>query len=491
MSELYKRLRKYADSDYLPMHMPGHKRRVGEMGNPYCIDLTEIEGFDNLHHAEGLLLEAQKRAADLYGSEETHYLINGSTAGILSAVSGCTSFGGKLLIGRNAHKSVYHGALLRGLKLRFLYPQYMGSMGINGAILPKDVENALKEDPDIEAVLITSPTYDGVVSDIAEIAKVVHRCHIPLIVDEAHGAHFPFSEHFPTDSVSAGADVVIHSLHKTLPSLTQTALIHLNGPLVIREKIRKYLAVYQTSSPSYVLMAGMDQCVLWVREHREDFEIFYMELQKLRGRLRKMKRLRLLEVPGMDPSKILVSVLGTGLCGTELSDLLRERYHIELEMACSTYICGITTVADTRESLSRMGDAFLEIDRVLGEDLKGYPKVHEKDTEDMIRMTESVCTLLEAEEREKEFIKTEDAKGRVSGDFISVYPPGVPILAPGERMTGGILEQILEYEKQGLTVHGVNDGRILVLRERSMDGQNILSDGEELIGKRYNLQSTG
>ena len=272
MSELFEKLKEYADSDYLPMHMPGHKRCLGEIGNPFFIDITEISGFDNLHHAKGLLLEAQERAAKLYHSSETHYLVNGSTAGILSAVSGCTSFGGSILLARNSHKSAYHAAFLRGLSIRYLYPQSKGNMGINGAIFPEDVENALKNDPYIQAVMITSPTYDGVVSDVKGIVQAAHSHGIPLIVDEAHGAHFPFSDHFPQDSVSCGADVVIHSLHKTLPTLTQTALIHLNGSLTDRNKIRKYLTVYQTSSPSYVLMASLDNGVEWIANHPQAFE---------------------------------------------------------------------------------------------------------------------------------------------------------------------------------------------------------------------------
>ena len=175
MSELYESLRKYADSDCLPMHMPGHKRRMGEMGNPYSVDITEIDGFDDLHHAEGLLLQAQKRAAGLYRSEETHYLINGSTAGILSAVSGCTTFGGTILMARNSHKSAYHAALLRGLHVSYVYPRSVGLLGINGMIFPEDVDKAFEKEPEIQAVLITSPTYDGVVSRVEEIAEIVHR----------------------------------------------------------------------------------------------------------------------------------------------------------------------------------------------------------------------------------------------------------------------------------------------------------------------------
>ena len=249
MSELVKTLRNYADSDYLPMHMPGHKRRLGagEMGDPFFIDITEIEGTDNLHHAEGVLKYVQEQAAELYHSEETHYLVNGSTCGILTAISGCVSRGGTILLARNSHKSAYHGVMLRDLNVKYLYPQSTGDLGINGAIDPADVEKMLEQDPSIQAVMITSPTYDGVVSDVRKIAEITHKKGIPLIVDEAHGAHFPFSEQFPEDSVTAGADVVIHSLHKTLPSLTQTALIHFNGNRIDRERLRYYLTVYQSS----------------------------------------------------------------------------------------------------------------------------------------------------------------------------------------------------------------------------------------------------
>lgn len=469
MSELFEKLKEYADSDYLPMHMPGHKRRMGEIGNPFFIDITEIGGFDNLHHAQGLLLEAQKRAASLYRSEETHYLINGSTAGILSAVSGCTSFGGKILLARNSHKSAYHAVLLRGLRIHCIYPQSTGKMGINGVILPEDVDKALQSDPDIQAVLVTSPTYDGVVSDIKAIARIVHRYGIPLIVDEAHGAHFPFSGHFPEDSVSCGADVVIHSLHKTLPTLTQTALIHLNGSLIDKENIRKFLTVYQSSSPSYVLMASLDNCVEWIDRHRDAFETLWGRIQKLRDGLRGMKKLRLLEIAGMDETKILVSVQDAGIDGHELDRILREEYHIEMEMACSTYVCAITSVGDTEESLKRLLTAFLDLDERLCCGSEQSVKCTEalnmpRQSTDEVLPTEAVCTILKASEGEKESCPIRDACGKISGDFVVLYPPGIPILAPGEKISREIEDRLLEYEKEGFEVHGVRDGRIQVLK---------------------------
>ncbi len=463
MSRLLERLKAYADSDRLPMHMPGHKRRMGDLGNPFFIDITEIDGFDNLHHAEGILKELQEKAAAVYGSEETHYLINGSTAGLLAAVSGCTSYGGTLLMARNSHKASYHGALLKNLNTVYVYPSGTGE-GINGQILPEDVEKALQDHRDVEAVLITSPTYDGIVSDVRAIARIVHSYGIPLIVDEAHGAHFPFSEYFPEDSIRCGADVVIHSLHKTLPSLTQTAMLHMNGKLADREKIRKYLTVYQSSSPSYVLMASLDQCMEWAESHPEAFENFYQELLSCRGRLSEMKHLKLLELPGMDLSKILVSVGNTGMNGQELDHLLRSKYHVELEMACSSYICAITTVADTKESLNRFAEALLSIDQEIGQRRpEAFDRTQKE--EDTVLPAEVVCSFRQAEEGEKEELSLWEAEGRVSGDFVTLYPPGIPILAPGEAVSKEILERILRYEKQGLEIHGISEGRMKVLQK--------------------------
>ena len=204
MGELFDKLANYGNSGIYPFHMPGHKRQKTVDFNPYKIDITEIEGFDNLHHAEGVLLEAQKKAEKLYGSEESHFLINGSTAGILSAVSACAKK--TVLIARNCHKAVYHAALIRNLDVYYVYPEIQEEFMLNGGINPADVERSLEEHPEIEAVVITSPTYDGIVSDVKRIAEIAHAYGKPLIVDEAHGAHFGFSKYFPENSVHLGAE---------------------------------------------------------------------------------------------------------------------------------------------------------------------------------------------------------------------------------------------------------------------------------------------
>ena len=465
MQILLEKLTAYGASDHYGFHMPGHKRQLDLMEgiSPYQIDITEIDGFDDLHHAEGILKEAQEQAAKVYHAEETHFLVNGSTSGILSAILGSTRRGDQILVARNCHKSVYHAIEMQELKPVYLYPGFDPEAQLNTEISAEDVRAALKRHPGVRAVVIVSPTYDGIVSDVESIAEAAHVHDIPLIVDEAHGAHFPFSDYFPEDSVSCGADVVIHSVHKTLPALTQSALIHINGSAADRERIRHYLTVYQSSSPSYVLMAGISQCMEWIGSHRQEFDRYTGRLQTCREHLEQMKTLRLVQCPGMDRSKILISVRDTEISGKELQDILLEKYHVELEMACSSYVCALSSVADREEDLRRLTHALLDLDGILKRICGRQKKVYAKDT---VIPAIQRCTLLQADGHTREYCKLEKAAGRISGDFVTLYPPGIPILAPGELAEEQILERINRYVREGLEVDGVRNGRIQVWKER-------------------------
>ena len=379
---LINRLKAYKDSRIYPFHMPGHKRlqlggikgetaRSGmDFPNPFFVDITEVEGFDNLHHAQGILKQSMEWAARVYGADRTWYLINGSTCGILASVCGCTRPGGHILMSRNCHKAAYHAAYINHLRTSYVYPQDLPGLGIQGGILPEDVEKALEEHRDIQAVFIVSPTYDGVVSDVSKIADIVHRKGIPLIVDEAHGAHFRFGKWFPDSALDMGADAVIQSVHKTLPSLTQTALLHIKGNYVNSRNIERYLSIFQSSSPSYVFMASIENSIFVMdRMQRERDSVQMKEyeahLMDLRRRLASMKNLRLVDrdIVGMggvwdlDVSKIVVSTRGTALSGADLSSILREKYHLEMEMCGADYVTAITTVFDSPEGLQRLGDS--------------------------------------------------------------------------------------------------------------------------------------
>ena len=463
---LYDKLLQYQSSEMYPFHMPGHKRRKDDFANPFLIDITEIEGFDNLHHAEGILKDAQDRAAALYHSEETYFLVNGSTSGILAAVSACMTRGGKILMARNCHKAAYHAAYLRGLDIEYLYPEKEDIFGINGGIHEDIVEKALEEFQDIQAVMITSPTYDGVVSNVEKIAQIVHRKGIPLIVDEAHGAHFGFHEYFPKSSVEMGADLVIHSLHKTLPSLTQTALLHVNGNRVDRECLRRFLDIYQTSSPSYVFMAGMDSCVCLLEKRggelfeslRRNLEVFYKQTESLgciylanHGLMGKSG------IHDFDRSKLVISARNAGFTGNQLANLLRNRYHLELEMAGGSYGLALTSISDTEEGFLRLSEALKEIDACLENKIEKNTEKSTLTIEDIVIKNEVWCRIHEALESPGESVLLEKAEGKICREFVYLYPPGIPMLVPGEIISREVLGKIRRLVREGYSVQGMAD----------------------------------
>lgn len=494
---LINRLAAHARSDMYPFHMPGHKRRTGpeessmnsctdSFTNPFAVDITEIEGFDNLHHPEGILKDSMKWAADVYGADQTYYLINGSTGGILAAVCGSVPRGGRILVSRNCHKSVYHGICLNQLKTSYVYPQEIEGLGIQGGITAEDVDRMLNRYMDTQAVLIVCPTYDGIVSDIEAIARIVHRAGLPLIVDEAHGAHFRYDAMFPVSALDLGADVVIQSVHKTLPSLTQTALLHIKcnrpdgGCYADRERIDRYIHMVQSSSPSYVLMASIENSIYQMEQ--TDTAPYGKQLHRLRRRLGQMRHLRLVDtgligqagIRDLDISKIVVSTRGTclypaedgltGFTGAHLDDILRREYHLEMEMCGADYVTAITTVMDSGEGLERLGDALTRIDSQLTD--AGYKPDGRKGNQKSVysMRCDTAMSMGEAMEEKMASVGLEDSAGCISGEFVYIYPPGIPIVAPGEWISRPILEVILEYRDKGLPVQGPADQSLRTIR---------------------------
>ena len=517
---LLERLTEYAGSDAYPFHMPGHKRREipdgipGGFPDPYGIDITEIDGFDNLHHAEGILKDAMETAAAIYGADRSWYLVNGSTCGILSAVFAATENGGKLLTARNCHKAVYHAICLNRLEAEYLYPEEITEFGINGGIRAEDVRKALEKDAmrcagnsgdvrgkttKIQAVLITSPTYEGVVSDIRAIADAAHEYGIPLIVDEAHGAHLEFADQchsFPKSALEYGADIVVQSLHKTLPCFTQTAILHVKGKLVDQDRISRYLSMFQTSSPSYLFMAGMERCIRYMDgDGRNEMIRYEKRLERFMERMEGLQVLEVLDreicgkyrtVAGWDPSKIVVSTMrAEDFHGEELAETLRRKYHLEMEMTAPEYVIAMTSLMDTEEGFERLGTALLEIDGALrhcveSEQQKEKGESKEKERCETPEATESkvshpirrmlICEAMDADTERTAF---QDTVGKVSAEFVYLYPPGIPIIAPGEVFTDAIVEKIMAYKAAGLLVQGPADPDAdVILTLSSEDGNN-------------------
>ena len=461
------KLRDYADTDTYPFHMPGHKRNMAGFENPYNIDITEITGFDDLHHADGIIKEAQQRAAKLYGADRCYYLVNGSTCGILSAISATTKKGDKIIVARNCHKSVYHALYLRELQPVYVYPE-VSDYNIQGQIRKEDIQEILEQNTDIKAVIITSPTYDGVVSDIAEIAKLVHAYNIPLIVDEAHGAHFGLDESMPQNAINLGADCVIVSIHKTLPAFTQTALLLVNEGKADCQKIEEFLDIYETSSPSYILMAGIEKCIRIMTENSK--ELFAVLNQNLDGFYKKMQALQKLHVLieedfkdkafEFDRTKILISTENTDITGHQLKEILTDRYQIELEMSCENYALAIATVMDEEDGFRRLAEALIEIDSNCNIQ-KTSCSIREIYTK-----PERKYEIHEIDNFSKETVSLQQPEGKISSAYIYFYPPGIPILVPGERVNSQNIKAIEEARAQGIEVYGLTENKmIFILKE--------------------------
>ena len=462
---LYKKLEAYGKSDFYPFHMPGHKRNPLTVDSDFPVEryITEINGFDNLHHAEDILKRAQEDVARIYGVQESFYSINGSSGAILAAVSAAVKKGGHILVARNCHKAGFHGIYLRDLEATYIYPHEDPKLGINGGISPSRVEMYLEEKKDIEAVLITSPTYDGIVSDIARIADIAHNHGVPLIVDEAHGAHFCFSDYFPVSAAQLGADVVINSVHKTLPCLTQTGVIHLCSSRVSREKLKRFLGIYQSSSPSYILMASIDACMdKMVTDGKEMFREFTRILEKARRRLSECKYIRLVSpeigsagVFDYDRSKLIFSTRYTSMTGTELAQLLLEKYHIQVEMQTEHYVLALAAVGDSEEGFERLCRAIEEIDQ---EESQKKRKTEGQIAERVAYTSmNQLMSVTEAMEAESEVCRLEESVGRISAEFGYLYPPGIPLIVPGEQITGQFIRNMRIYMEEGLYLQGLED----------------------------------
>ena len=454
MEKLYDALIEYGKSDYVPFHMPGHKRKVMEFENPYSFDITEIDGFDNLHHAEGILKEAQKHAALVCQADETHFLVNGSSGGILSAIFSATKQNGELIMARNCHKSVYHAVELRQLHTHFLYPELLPE-GILGEISVEMVEEAMEAHPEAKTLILTSPTYDGVISDVKGIVKAAHAKGVTVIIDEAHGAHFLKESGFPKSAIRCGADVVIQSTHKTLPALTQTALLHVNKDYKYKEKVRKYLTMFQTSSPSYVLMASIDQAMHWyMEEGREAYKEYVSRLKKLRAAFTaQLKHLKLLTpetVFDYDISKVLLSTKDANISGEELHKRLLKKYHIQSEMVSTDYVLFMTSVADTSEDYRRFLDAVTEIDGTLEEKPKSLQAKEEMGKRKVL------MPIFEAIEKNKKRVPLLESMGEISASYVSIYPPGIPLLTPGEKISERCVRHLQNALEEGLEIHGLN-----------------------------------
>lgn len=454
---LYEKLKQLRKQKIMPMHMPGHKRKSNYLAKdlPYHLDITEIDGFDNLHGATGILKQTHQKIERLFMSKHSYMLVNGSTGGLLAAIRAATNYGDTILLGRNAHKSVYHAIELNGLQPIYLLPSTDEESGILGSIEPSQVQKMVEKNPNIKAILITSPTYEGVISDIAGIATIAHRHGVPLIVDEAHGAHLFLSNR---SAVVCGADIVINSTHKTLPSLTQTAVAHFNSSLICRTKFEKNLAIFQTSSPSYILMASMDACMDLLKQskkklhqnHKKFLALFEKEVVSLQhlfvlGIGKNKSHQNFFD---LDETKLVICTQRSNISGTQLMEKLRRDYRIELEMAYLSHAVAISTMFDSKKNLISLAKALKSIDQTLEE-----RKIEQTQ---VVSIPPFVCSPAEVITLQTTLCALEDAEGSVVAEYVWAYPPGIPLLVPGEEISKEMINALREFLLSQTTLHSTS-----------------------------------
>ena len=470
MGKLEEKLENYFNENYLPMHMPGHKRNINLLGEklPYKIDITEIDGFDDLHHATGIIKDIEEKAKRLYGSKRSFLLVNGSTCGILAGIRAMTKYGDKVLVARNSHKSVYNAIEINNLNPIYLLPK-IDKYGIDKNIDINDIKEKLEKNKDIKLVIITSPTYEGVISDIKKIVEISHKYNVPVLVDEAHGAHLKFINKLSeNEAINAGADIVIQSLHKTLPALTGTAVLHIQGEYVRKENIERELSIFETSSPSYILISSIEECLDIVKDKGE--ELFKNYEENLKYFYKETKKLKNLKILGneilkeeekeyyYDFGKIVIITSNCKITGKELSDILRTDYKIELEMSSINYALAMTSICDTKENFDRLLQALKEIDEKLEKEKVKIVKEIEKTRKIEIKLPKCKMNILDAINNENiEFLDYNKLEGRISKEYIWVYPPGIPLITPGEEISIETIDKIKEFLQAGIEIRTTNN----------------------------------
>ncbi len=416
---------KLKNEDRIPFHMPGHKRNTKLLGSklPYDIDLTEIEGFDNLHSPEGIIKEIEEKAKKIYKSDNSFILVNGSTVGILAGVLAAVKRGDTVLMARNCHKSVYNAVELAGARAEYILPE-TDKYGIFKAIdISSLEEKIISVKPKL--IVVTSPTYEGVMSEISDICEVAHKNGVPVLLDAAHGAHHT--------ELARLADITVMSLHKTLPALTQCALAHINGSLVSAEEFKIKLSMLETSSPSYILMCSVDECLSF----KPDNMRLRNERKKLLNNCDGLERLRVIDYG--EQTKLVVFAGYSNISGIELAEILRTEYKIEVEMAVRYYVVLVLTACDDYSDYEKLAKALREIDSTLCK--KGFTPIK------LPNLPEKSKAVSEA----YEYVELEKSAGRVSGEYIWAYPPGIPLIVPGEIISA----ELIEYISDGIE-HGVN-----------------------------------
>lgn len=468
----FDKIRAYGVSGTTALDVPGHKlgsidneftRYLGH--NVFSMDANAPRGLDNLSKPKGVIKEAQALAADAFGADHAYFLINGTSQGIIAMIMTAVRAKEKIIIPRNVHKSAINGLILSGAMPIFMKPHMDSELGIANGIILSELRETIEEHPDAKAVFVINPTYFGVTSNLKEIVKLAHEYNMLVLCDEAHGSHFGFNENLPLSAMEAGADMAACSIHKTIGSLTQSSMLITKGDRVDPNRVQSTLNVLQSTSPSSLLMASLDTARSYMAVNgKEKLDELIKMADETRKKINKIKGLKAITKDYIwnhkgydyDETKIMVKVSDLGLTGFDAYNILSQESNIQMELAETHLILAVLSIGTTQQDL----DKFVE-------GLKNLKK-HKTDKEirHKIRFTypDSYTRPREAYHAPKKYVKLEDALNEVAAENIMVYPPGIPLVIPGEIINAEILEDLEFYTAQGSTIlSDTEDGYIKVV----------------------------
>lgn len=503
----YRVERKYMNQDKTPLleavqklistkpayfRVPGHRLENGIdsrwtdfVGTKiFAYDVTETPFTDDLHCPEGAILEAQQLLANLYGADKSFFLVNGTTCGNEAMILSAALEGQEIMIARNAHKSALMGLILSGAKPVSIMPEVLPQWGIQGGISPEIIERTFQKHPNCKALFLVSPSYYGIASDLQAIAEICHAYGALLLVDEAHGGHCYFHKLLPTGALKCGADICVQSMHKVAGALTQSSVMHIKSHGIADDcfaSVPKNLQLLQSTSPNYLLMISLDcarhQLAVYGSRMMEK-ALFLADYA--RTEIRKIFGFRCMgnevtgvsEIKAIDLTRLVISAKEIGLTGYALEQILFEQYAVNMELADDENVLAIVTYANTKEDMERLVEACRDISSSIAKDKKAYEKnlegIYQKEAVSYPLLPEQVFTPRQAYFAQTSKIPWKEAIGKVSAQTIAPYPPGIPILYSGERITKEIWNFLEYFRQENRHIHGTEDGKldyILVIQE--------------------------
>jgi arginine decarboxylase len=455
-------LRDWTDLDHAPFYTPGHKHGRG-MGADFIdlwqtglkIDLPELPGLDNLAAPTGVIAESQTLAAQTFGADHTRYLVNGSTVGIIAAILATCQPGDQILLPRNVHRSIIAGLIHSGAEPIFVQPVYLPELDIAHSLTPESIESALQQHPQIKAILLVAPTYFGVCGDLGAIAPIAHRQGIPLIVDAAHGAHLGFHSDLPPSALALGADLVVQSTHKLLGALTQASMLHVQGDLIDIDRVDRCLQILQTSSPSYLLLASLDSAQAQMATYGQELLDHTLALTaKVRSELNNIPGVLTLDFsrsqPGcryFDPTRLTITVDELGCSGYAADEILCEQYQVVAEMPSPRHLTFIISIGNRDWDIEMLVAGF----RGLAQQVQ-TPLTPHYFTVPQVGV--AAMTPRSAFFAPQISVPIEQAVGKVAAEMICPYPPGIPIVIPGETLTPEAIAYLQHIQQLGGEIVG-------------------------------------